>query len=204
MIFSRSKENFSTRLAINNTILERKHVNKILGIYISDDLSWSRNCQEICKKAYSRLSMLTKLKYVGVKVEDLLDIYVLHIRSLAEYCSVVFHSSLTVGQSNTIERIQRTCLKIILGDMYIDYTSALEMSGLDSLYDRRSKRCLDFSLKSIKHHRNSRLFPINQNAGAFNARNSERFQVNFASTSTYRDSTIPFCQKLLNAHFNTK
>ena len=64
MIFSRSKENFSTRLAINNTILERKHVNKILGIYISDDLSWSRNCQEICKKAYSRLWMVKRLKAI--------------------------------------------------------------------------------------------------------------------------------------------
>ena len=137
MIFSRSNENFSTRLAINNTILERKHVSKILGIYISDDLSWTRNCQEICRKAYSRLSMLIKLKYVGVKVEDLLDIYVLHISSVAQYCSVVFHSTLKGEQSNTIERIQRTCLKIILGDMYINYSSALEMSGLDRLSDRR-------------------------------------------------------------------
>ena len=141
--------------------------------------------------------MLTKLKYVGIKLEDLLDIYLLHIRSVAEYCSVVFHSTLTGEQSNTIERIQRTCLKIILGDMYINYSSALEMSGLDSFSDRRSKRCLDFSLKSIKHHRNNRLFPINHHAGAFNSRNSEKFQVNFASTSAYRDSTIPFCQRLL-------
>ena len=136
MIFSRGNENFSTRLTINNTFLERKNVSKFLGLYISDDLSWSRNCQEICRKAYSRLSMLTKLKYVGVKVEDLLDIYVLFIRSVTEYCSVVFHSSLTGEHSNTIERIQRTCLKIILGDMYMDYSSALEMSGPGRLSDR--------------------------------------------------------------------
>ena len=55
MIFSRSNEKFATRLSINNTILERKHASKILGVWISDDLSWTRNCQEICKKAYSRL-----------------------------------------------------------------------------------------------------------------------------------------------------
>ena len=116
----------------------------------------------------------------------------------------VFHSTLTGEQSNTNERIQRTCLKIIFGDMYINYSSALEMSGLDRLSDRHSKRCLHFSLKSIKHHRNNRLFPINHHAGAFNSRNSEKFQVNFASTSAYRDSTIPSCQRLLNAHFKTK
>ena len=91
MIFSRSNEKFATRLSINNTILERKHASKILGVWISDDLSWTRNCQEICKKAYSRLSMLTKLKYVGVKIEDLVDIYILFIRSISEYCSVAYH-----------------------------------------------------------------------------------------------------------------
>ena len=152
MIFSRSNEKFATRLSINNTVLERKHASKILGVWISDDLSWTRNCQEICKKAYSRLSMLTKLKYVGVKIEDLVDIYILFIRSISEYCSVAYHSSLTGEQSRTLERIQKTCLKVILGEMFIDYPSALEMIGLDTLYN---------SLKSVKHDRNSRLFPTN-------------------------------------------
>ena len=57
-------------------------------------------------------------------MEDLIDIYILYIRSVTEYCSVTFHSSLSVQQSNTLERIQRT---VILGDMYLDYNSALEM-----------------------------------------------------------------------------
>ena len=69
--------------------------------------------------------MITKLKYVGVAQEDLIDIYILFIRSVTEYCSVVFHSSLTTEQSNKIERIQKTCLKGILGDMYITYATAL-------------------------------------------------------------------------------
>ena len=105
--------------------------------------------------------MLTKLKYVGVSIDDLLDIYVLYIRSMTEYCSVAFHSNVTVEQTQTLERIQRTCLKVILGDMYMDYDSTLEMSGLQTLYSRRVKRCLDFALKSIKHPRNKRLFPLN-------------------------------------------
>ena len=77
--------------------------------------------------------MITRLKYVGVKIEDLLDIYKLFIRSVTEYCSVVFHSRLTEEQSDKLERIQKTCLRVILGDMYIDYTSALEMTELETL-----------------------------------------------------------------------
>ena len=115
MIFSRSKARFATRLTINNRNLEKINLMKILGIWISEDLSWSRNCQEICQKAYSRLSMITKLKYVGVCLEDLLDIYILFIRSVTEYCSVAFHSSLTQQQSDKLEKIQKTCLKLIMG-----------------------------------------------------------------------------------------
>ena len=107
MIFSRSKEKFSTRLKIGDSVIERKQTSKILGLQISDDLSWTKNVQEICKKSYSRMTMITKLKYVGVKVEDLLDVYKLYIRSIAQYWSPVFHSTLTVEHSNTLERIQR-------------------------------------------------------------------------------------------------
>ena len=108
------------------------------------------------------MSMLSKLKYVGTSTEDLVDIYLLFIRSCAEYCSVAFHSSLTKSQSVDIERIQRTSLRIILGDMYIDYPIALEMCNLKTLFERREKKRLDFYLKCIKHTKNSRIIPINQ------------------------------------------
>ena len=82
MIFSRSKTNFATRLKVNNHIIEQKTISKLLGVWISEDLSWSQNCKEICKKAYSRLSMITKLKYAGVPTEDLVNIYILFIRRI--------------------------------------------------------------------------------------------------------------------------
>ena len=200
LVFSRSKEDFATRLTVNNVNLERISVTKLLGVWISEDMSWARNCQEICKKAFSRLSMLTKLKYVGVREEDLLDIYILFIRSVTEYCSVAFHSSLTQQQSEKLEKIQKTCLRVIMGDGYISYQAALDYFGIQTLSDRRIKRCLDFSLKCLKHPKNRRIFPRNQN---FNerVRSSEPFKVNFASRNTYRDSAIPFCQRLINSHF---
>ena len=77
--------------------------------------------------------MITKLKYVGTRTEDLIDIYILFIRSIIEYCSVAFHSSLTHIQEQKLERIQKTCLRVILGDMYISYEAALDMSELDTL-----------------------------------------------------------------------
>ena len=203
MIFSRSMEDFATRLTINNCKLDRIPVSKILGVWISEDLSWDRNTKEMCRRAYSRMSMLTKLKYVGVSTEDLIDIFILFIRSITEYCAVAFHSSLTVAQATDIERIQKTSLKVILGDNYVSYPAALEMCGLDTLHDRREKRCLDFAIKSSKHPRNSRMFPLNSNWSIEGnmVRNREVFEVNFARTEQYRKSAIPFCQRKLNEHF---
>ena len=148
--------------------------------------------------------MITKLKYVGVSIEDLLDIYVLFIRSVTEYCAVAFHSSLTQQQSDKIEKIQKTCLKVILGDLYADYPTALEMCGLETLFDRRQRRCLDFAVKCVKHPRNRRLFPLNVNQDNHDIRRPEVFAVNFARTSNYKDSAIPFCQRLLNEHIRNR
>ena len=64
------------------------------------------------------------LKYGGVLVEDLIHIYILYVRSLLEYCSVVWHSTLTADMSHDIERVQKLCLKIILGQSYSGYDNA--------------------------------------------------------------------------------
>ena len=154
MVFSRSKENFATRLTINDDKIDRKHVNKILGVWLTEDAgNWQKNVS-----AYGRVSMLTKLKYAGVTTEDLIEIYCLFVRSCAEYCSVVFHSSLTQEQTKKIENIQKTSLKIILGDNFVDYQAACEMSGLEKLETRRQTRLLVFAKKCIKHPQNSCFF----------------------------------------------
>ena len=124
------------------------------------------------------MTMLTKLKYVGVRIEDLIDIYILFIRSVVEYCSVAFHSSLTQEQASDIEQIQKTSLKVILGDSYMDYSAALEMCWLDTLYQRREKRCLNFALKCSKHPINGSLFPLNSKNDPAILRKTDKFVVN--------------------------
>ena len=202
IVFSRSHDKFSTRLNLENVHLDRVKMTKVLGVWLTEDLKWAKNTKEICIKAYSRVSMLTKLKYVGTKIEDLLDVYVLYIRSLTEYCSVVFHSRLTKEDINNLERIQKCCLRVILGDNYTSYTVALEMTGLQTLHERREERCLNFALKALKHPLNSRLFPLNPDSSV-ETRNPETFVVNFAKTETYRLSSIPDNQRRLNLHFQT-
>ena len=139
----------------------------------------------MCKRAFARLTLLTKLKYVGISREDLLDVYKLYIRSLLEYCSVVWHSTLTVQQSSDIENVQKLCMKIILGQDYTGYLEALNTCNLQRLDERRESRCLKFGLKSLLHPVHCKLFPVNPQV-LLNNPAREQFQVNWAKTESYR------------------
>ena len=185
-------------------LLDQKHIANILGCWIDEDArKWDNNTKELCKSAYGRISMLTKLRYVGVSIEDLLDIYKLFIRSRAEYLSVVWHSSLTAHQTNKIENIQKTSLNKILGDNFIDYPAALEMTGLQELSLRRQNRCLAFAKTSLKYPVGQSLLSENIDHGQ-NIRTREKFVVNFSHTESYRRSAVPYCQRLLNDNCRTK
>ena len=41
----------------------------------------------------------------------------------------------------------------------VPYESALEMCGLATLFERRTKRCLDFAKKCIKHPKKEEIVP---------------------------------------------
>ena len=179
--------------------MERLSVIKLLGLWLDEDLTWETNTKQICIKAYTRMQMLTKLKYAGIKRDDLLDIYKLFIRSTAEYCSVVFHTSLTKKQSKKLEAIQSTSLKIILGNSYIDYKSALEICSLKTLSERRNDRMIKFAVRCVQDKFNKQIFPLNKNP-----KNKEAFTVNFARTNQYLNSTVPQCQRMLNEFVKQK
>ena len=107
------------------------------------------------------MGILGRLKYAGLNIDTLLTIYKLFIRCIPEYCSTVFHSSLTQEQAYRIERIQAHCLKIILSENYVSYDAALEMCNLEMLSTRREKRKLSFASKCIKNPFTNDMFLLN-------------------------------------------
>ena len=163
IIFSRAKSEFSTRLMLNEITLERKSVIRILGLWLQDDLKWDYNTKQICIKAYSRIQIINKLKYVGISESELLVIYKLFIRSVCEYSSAVFHTSLSLELSDKIEAIQKTVLKIILADKYVDYQTSLQHFSIDTLHQRRANHMKKFAIKCTEDQFNPSMFPKNQN-----------------------------------------
>ena len=109
---------------------------------------------------------------------------------------------MTKQQSQDIENIQKLSLKIILGQEYSNYESALEYTGLESLSQRRENRCLKFALQSLLHPTHSKMFPVNPKIlqSTHATRNIEHFVVNKARSESYKQSAIPYMQRLLNKY----
>ena len=143
--------------------------------------------------------MLHKLIEFGAPINDLLIIYILYIRSVCEQSCVVWHSSLTVENEDDLERIQKTALKIIYKQKYIDYENALNMSKLKKLSDRRKILCLKFAKKSVKNESAQDMFPIKDGlAKGPLTRHPEIYQVHKAKTSRMLKSPLIYMQHLLN------
>ena len=204
MIFNFSKKSqFTTKLNVLNTDIDMVKETTLLGTIITDQLNWDRNTEELTKKGYKRMQLLNAVSTFTKNRTDLKNIYLTFIRSVVEQSAVVWHSSLTVRNRKDIERIQKVCIKIILGSEYTTYSDALDKVGLQTLHDRREKRCLDFAKKCLNHPVHKNLFPLNNIKPTVNAsiRHREPFIVNFARTESYKRSAIPFCQRILNTNY---
>ena len=73
MIFNETiKYQFSTRLELENSIIETVNNTKLLGVNISSDLTWHKNTKQLVKQAYQRIIILRKLFEFNMPVKDLL------------------------------------------------------------------------------------------------------------------------------------
>ena len=139
---------FSTRLYLQETLLEIVNQTKLLGTIITSDLTWWENTNYITRKAYSRLEIIRRLCPSNISESDLVLIYTLYVRSMLEFNCCVWNFNLTKAEENEIERVQKVACKIILQDEYSSYENALETLKLDNLKDRRNKLSLNFVKKS--------------------------------------------------------
>ena len=188
---------FNTRLKLEDKLLEQVQETKLLGVIVNEKLSWQSNTSFIVKKAYKRMTILHKLFEFTVPKEELVDIYILYIRSVVESSAVVWHSSLTQGQELEIERVQKVALRIILKEEYVSYANALELCSLQTLKDRRNQLCLTFAKKCTKNPKTSDMFPLNNRLHS--TRQPEQYFVTPANTDRLAKSAIPHMQRLLNS-----
>ena len=131
-------------ITIGGAFIERVSCFKLLGVYISEDLSWASHCDLIINRANRQLHALRELKNCGLPMQDLLAVHCLLIRYILEYASIVF-ANLPQYLSNALENIQKSALGIIVPCM--SYSQALHLTGLPSLQGCRESACIRFISK---------------------------------------------------------
>ena len=151
MIFNFTTDfQFSSRIEMEGQIMGYARETKLLGVLVNDRLNWDSNTVSLVRRANARMRLLHKLVQFNVPLEDLLNIYVLYVRSILEQSCQVWHSSLTLENFQDLERVQKNALRIILQEDYISYSHALNMTGLSTLFVRRELLCLRFAKSCLK------------------------------------------------------
>ena len=113
---------YPTEIQIGENFLNVKEEMKIVGVILTPNLKWSSNTAYICKKAYSSLWTIRRMKILGLDVSTILDFYVKEVRVHLELAVPVWHSGLTKKLCADIERVQRVAVRIMVDD--VDYRDA--------------------------------------------------------------------------------
>ena len=170
---------------------------KLLGTIITSDLRWEKNTENLVQKSNSRMEILRKIASFGASKEDMKNIYFLFVRSQLEQSAVVWHSSLTNENRADLERVQKTAVRIIMGNEYKGYRKSLLELDIETLDERREKLCLNFAKRCLKNEKARKMFPMNHKDHAMKIRNNEIFKVQFANTESLQKSAQIYMQKLL-------
>ena len=145
------------------------------------------------------MRILHKISDFSAPMDDMITIYVSYIRSILEQSCTVWHSRLSQENTDDLERIQKSALKIILKEEYSTYEEALEIVMLPKLSERREKLCLKFAKSCTKNDLTKDLFPLNPTVEP-GRRKRDLYKVLHSNTDRLRDSAVPYLQRLLNAN----
>jgi hypothetical protein len=117
------KKPFHPTLIMNNTIINQVTEHKHLGLAISNDGSWQKHIDLITKKAFTRVNILRKFKFI-LDRKTLENIYLTFIRPILEYADVVWDNK-TLFLMNKLENVQIEAARIVTGGTRLVYINSL-------------------------------------------------------------------------------
>ena len=178
-------------ITMSGVEIQRTKSAEILGVTISDYLSWNIQVDNIVSKAIKRVYMLYQLKRSGINQADLLSIHVSVIRPVLEYACPVWGTNIPGYLSDKIEMVQKRALNAIYPGM--SYDSILERLNISLLASRRIHLCTKyFNDMKRTDHKLHHLLPEPRNV-QYSLRKYNDFPTIRARTNRYKNSFIPWC-----------
>ena len=94
--------------------------------------------------------VLRRLKNLGMDKTVLIDIYQKEMRSILEFGTPIWHSSISEHDADRIEQVQKKVFRLVLQKQYKSYEEACLNFKTQSLKNRREQLCLKFARKEVK------------------------------------------------------
>ena len=137
MIFSHRKCSKNTpELTINNSILERVHSIKFLGVVLNDKLDWRDHKAYIKTKISKNIGVLNRCRKI-LNMKDILSMYNCFILPYLSYC-IPLWGSIDVSENDIIKKAQNKVLRIMTNTRRThrawEQLSNLKILSIDNLY----------------------------------------------------------------------
>ena len=116
-------------------------------------------------------------------------------------CCLEHSSSLTKKNSDDLERVQKSAIRIILGKPYESYSQTLKELVIMRLSERREIICLKFAKNSLRLDNFKRLFPEHAKLHNMKTRKNKKYEVSKCYGKRFEVSPIPSMQKMLNRDY---
>ena len=135
-------------LHLNDSELNMITHNKVLGIVIDNNLTWSQHVDKVCKKITSNLWPLSRIKDF-LTTTHIIQFHKTYIQPQIDYCNTVWGGTSQVNL-NRIFRLQKCACKIILDYNVENILDCMEELKILTIYDRLYLRKAMFMHKVSK------------------------------------------------------
>lgn len=118
---------------------------KILGVFVSNNLQWSEHVKHLAKKIASNIWLLSKIKNF-LSNEHRILFYKSYIQPHLDFCSIVWGNT---SEANKLKifRLQKRACRVILDHNVEDIHQAMKSLKILPIYDRLFLRKAKFMFK---------------------------------------------------------
>jgi hypothetical protein len=178
-------------IIVDGEPIERVCSVTLLGVEITENLSWQAHVERMCKKASSRIFFIAQLRRTSMDSLDIVKVFVTLIRPILEYACQVWHTGLNEQQHNQLESIQERALALAFPSL--SYEEACEKAQLPPLRVRREDFCNRLFLAAQDpSHKLFSLIPVPRDI-THNQRKATKYPLPKVKTNRFKNSFIPYC-----------
>ena len=140
--------NYNPQLTYNNEQLSVVACEKILGVFIDNNLTWANHTNAVAKKIISNLWLLSRIK-TYLSTYQRVQFYKSYVQPHIDYCNAIWGGT---SQRNLerLYRLQKRACKIILDYQYENIADSMEELKILNIYERIYLKRAKFMFKISK------------------------------------------------------